>query len=71
MTHAISWPILDTAFAPVLLTALIDSAAVTALVAWRRRRDRVAGVVCLRQYLVQAYSQHDGAARCHETGGRS
>ena len=44
VTHAIDWPILDTAFAPVLLTVLIVSAAVTSLVAWRRRKDHSAPV---------------------------
>jgi hypothetical protein len=40
MTHAIPWPLLDTAFAPALLVALIDSAAVLGLLAIVRRGER-------------------------------
>ena len=40
MTHAIPWAILDTAFAPVLITLLIDTAAAAGLFAAIKNRDR-------------------------------
>jgi hypothetical protein len=40
MTHLIPWPILDTAFAPILLTTIIDAAAITGLIAVFGRRER-------------------------------
>jgi hypothetical protein len=40
MTHLIPWAILDTAFAPILLTTIIDAAAITGLIAVFRRRER-------------------------------
>jgi hypothetical protein len=40
MTHLIPWPILDTAFAPVLLVVIIDAAAIVGLLAVVRARER-------------------------------
>ena len=40
MTHLIPWPILDTAFAPIVITLLIDAAAVVGLLAVKRHRER-------------------------------
>jgi len=40
MGHLIPWPILDTALAPVMLTLVIDAAAVVGLLAARRYRER-------------------------------
>lgn len=40
MTHAIPWAVLDTALAPVLLTALIDAAAIVSLIAVFKTKER-------------------------------
>ena len=40
MSHAISWPILDTWVAPAFITILIDAAAATGLLALIRVKDR-------------------------------
>ena len=52
MTHLIPWDILDTAFAPILITVIIDAAAVASAIAVWWRRDRsllviVAAVISL------------------------